>query len=83
MVTTDSPGGMFDLRASADCGDPTTTGFRYVTRYVFESNMADLYIQRASPTSSPAGGTVALTVGGYCEDGEVGVALVSPGTRRC
>lgn len=75
MVSTDAPAGSFDLTATADCGDPTADGFRYVTRYLFEDNFADLFVDRASPTSSPVGGEVALTIGGYC-DGEVTAALV-------
>lgn len=74
-VEGDAPEGSFDLVASADCGDPTGNGFRYVTRYLYENDTADLYVERASPTSSPTGGSVMLSVGGFC-DGTVAVAIV-------
>ena len=48
-VTAPAPAGSLELTATADCGDPTGTGFRYVRRFVYESNSADLYVEPVEP----------------------------------
>lgn len=74
-ITTPVPEGDFDLQAIADCGDPTADGFRYVERYTYRSSLADLYVDRVSPTSSPTGGEVTVRIGGLCDE-PAQVALV-------
>ncbi|MCB0971001.1 MAG: hypothetical protein KDA97_05715 [Acidimicrobiales bacterium] len=76
VATTPNPSSMFDLAAVATCGDPTTTGFRYVERYLYEDAYADLYVERVSPTSSPTGGTADVHLYGIC-DGEATVAVTT------
>ncbi|MCU1499349.1 MAG: hypothetical protein JWM47_3302, partial [Acidimicrobiales bacterium] len=68
-----TPAAGYDVRVVADCGDPTADGFRYVEQYWYDSNFADLWIERTSPTSSPTGGPVTVHLQGECED---------PGTVR-
>jgi len=55
---------------SASCGDPLGAGFAYVRRAVFlGGSFADVYVDRVSPTSSPAGGEVTVHLLGECEGG--------------
>lgn len=75
MTSTSAPDSGFDLTATADCGDPSADGFRYVSRYLYEDAFADLYLDRASPTASPTGGQVSLTLAGFCE-GDLTAALL-------
>ena len=75
-LTTPAPATSYELTVIATCGDPTTTGFRYVERYVYATGYADLYVQRVSPTSSPTGGPVTVHVAGECE-GALTVDLVT------
>ncbi len=75
------PTGSFLLSATVDCGDPTETGFRYSALTVRERR-TDLFVERASPESSPTGGAVRVLVRGDCPEGAaVGFATLTGETR--
>lgn len=74
------PDARFSGRVYADCGDPTVDGFRYVGRFAYDDNQADLHISRTSPTSSPTGGVVTVHAEGRCDEGVRFQFLDSSGT---
>lgn len=76
-TTIEIPEDSFGGFVTADCGDPLADGFRYVRRYLLtEGPFADVFADRISPTSSPAGGPVTVQLLGEC-DGEATAQLVT------
>jgi hypothetical protein len=67
-MTWSPPAAGYAVEVDADCGDPTADGFRYVRRYHEESAVADLFLERLSPTASPVGGTITAHGEGRCDD---------------
>ncbi len=74
-LTWTPPDSGYELRVATDCGNPTTDGFRYVHQDWFEDFWANLYIDRVSPTTAPAGAEVTVYAQGECEGGGSTVLL--------